>query len=199
MVLKQHYRPRAISGAWVRVGGFLLAAAVALLGVPAGAGEVEFTGPGLITSVGQSSDIAVVKVLLNTKLKLGLDVDPLADGAKVDGLKTLIVVVGASTKGLGAAGVDYEKEAARAKELLRAARSHGVKILAMHTGGESRRGKTTDDLISLVVPEADFVVVVASGNQDGIFQRLAKARGTEVVEVESLVAAGDAVRAVFKE
>jgi len=175
----------------------LLAAIVAQLAGMAYASEPRLVGPGLITSIGQSSDIAVVKVLLNTKLKLGLAVDPLAEGASLKGLKTLVVVVGASTKGLGAAGLDFDKERARARELVRVARQSGVKILAMHTGGESRRGRTTDDLISLVVPEADYVVVVASGNQDGIIHRLASAGGGTVLEVESLVAAGDAVQTLF--
>ena len=44
-----------------------------LLAVPAAA-QATFERPGLITSVGQSSDVAIVKVMLNTQLKLGLDV-----------------------------------------------------------------------------------------------------------------------------
>jgi hypothetical protein len=178
----------------------MIATAACLTAVTASASPPPvFARPGLITSVGQSSDIAVVKVLLNTKLKLGLDVDPKAEAERLADLRTLIIVVGASTKGLGAAGIDFDKEKARARELVQTARDRGVKILAMHTGGESRRGKTTDDLLSLVVPEADYVVVVASGNLDGLFQHLAEKRSIEIAEVESLVAAGDAVRAVFEE
>jgi len=166
-------------------------------GIPSRAADSPFSLPGLITSVGQSSDIAVVKVLLNTKLKLGLEVKPLAQPADLAGLKTLIVVVGASTKGLGAAGLDMDQEIARTRALLKAAHQQGVRVLAMHTGGESRRGRTTNDLLSLVVPESDRVVVVAGGNKDGLFQELAGDGGPAVVEVDSLAAAGDAVRVAF--
>jgi len=177
---------------------WLIGAALAAAATAALAGGTEpFARPGMITSVGQSSDIAVVKVLLNTKLKLGLDVKPLATAADLEGKKTLVMVVGASTKGLGAAGLDMAKEIERTRALLKAAATRGVRILAIHTGGESRRGKTTNDLIELVVPAADRVVVVAGGNKDGIFNKVASEKGVVVVDVESLAAAGDAVRAAF--
>jgi hypothetical protein len=177
---------------------WLVGATLAVAAAAALAGSTELlTRPGLITSVGQSSDIAVVKVLLNTKLKLGLDVKPLATAADLEGKRTLVMVVGASTKGLGAAGLDMAKEIERTRALLKAAADRGVRILAIHTGGESRRGKTTNDLIELVVPAADRVVVVAGGNKDRIFNKVAGEKGAAVVDVESLSAAGDAVRAAF--
>lgn len=158
-----------------------------------------FEGPGVLSSIGQGSDIAVVKVLLNTKLKLGLDVKPLAQPADLAGQKSLVVVVGASSKGLGAAGLDVGKETERAKALLEAARAKGIGVIALHTGGAARRGKTTDDLVKLVVPLSDYVIVVAAGNKDKSFQAAAGKSAVPIVEVESLAAVGDAVKAVFKE
>jgi len=157
-----------------------------------------FERPGVITSVGQSSDIAIVKVMLNTQLKLGLDYKPLAQPADLAGMKTMVVVVGASTKGLGAAGLDLAKEMERATALVKAAKAGGAKILVMHTGGEARRGKTSNDVISLVVPDADGVVVVAAGNKDKLFDTLASKRKVPVVEVEKTAEAGAAVKALFK-
>lgn len=159
----------------------------------------SFTRPGVLSSIGQASDIAVVKVLLNTKLKLGLEVKPLLQPDELAGQKLLVVVVGASTKGLGAAGLDIDKEMARARTLLETARAQGIGIIALHTGGQSRRGKTTDDLITLVVSQADYTVVMAGGNKDRIFNLAAAGRGTPVVEVGSLAAVGDAVRSVVKD
>ena len=156
-----------------------------------------FEKPGLITSVGQSSDIALVKVRLNTQLKLGLDVKQVAQAADLAGVKTLVMVVGASTKGLGAAGLDMASEVERTTALIKAARDKGIRILALHTGGAPRRGKTSNDLITLVVSECDYVVVVAAGNKDKLFDTLAARRKTPVVEVPSVAAVGDAVKAVF--
>ncbi len=173
-------------------------ALLALGGSAAVAAGVTFAAPGLITSVGQSSDVAIVKVMLNTQLKLGLEYKPLAQPADLAGKKTLVVVLGASTKGLGAAGIDMDKEIARTKALIKAARDAGVKVLAMHTGGEARRGKTSNDLIEIVVPQADYVIVVASGNQDKFFNTLAEKAKVPVVEVEKMAQAGEAAKAVFR-
>lgn len=175
--------------------------AVGMLLVAATADSAQapvFERPGLITSVGQSSDIAIVKVMLNTQLKLGLEAKPLAQPADLAGMKTLVVVVGASTKGLGAAGLDIAKEMERATALVKAAKAAGAKILAMHTGGEARRGKTSNDVISLVVPDADAVVVVAAGNKDKLFNTLAAKKNVPVTEVEKMADAGAAVKAMFK-
>ena len=173
-----------------------LACAVALA-PPAVAAAAPLAKPALVTSVGQASDIVVVKALLNTQLKMDLAVNALAQPADLAGIRTLIVVVGASAKGLGAAGLDMAKEVARAQALLAAARQQKIAVLVLHTGGESRRGKTSNDLIDIVVPEADQVVVVASGNKDKVFNTLAAKRNTPVVEVEKLAGVGAAVKAAF--
>ena len=177
--------------------------AVALAALSAGTtgmgAEVTFARPGLITAIGQSADVNIVKVLLNTQLKLGLEFKPLAQVGDLAGMKTVVMVVGASAKGLGAAGLDMDKELARARALLQVARAQGAQVLVMHTGGESRRGKTSNDLIEVVVPDAAYVVVVASGNKDKLFQALASKRNTPVAEVEKLSGAGDVVKGLFKQ
>lgn len=169
----------------------------AALAVPAAAPAATLAKPALVTSVGQASDIVVVKALLNTQLKMDLAVNPLAQPADLAGIKTLIVVVGSSAKGLGAAGLDMAKETARAQALLAAAREQKIAVLVLHTGGEARRGKTSNDLIDIVVPQADQVIVVAAGNKDKVFDTLAAKRNAPVVEVEKLAGVGAAVKTAF--
>jgi hypothetical protein len=164
----------------------------------AGAAEAAFSKPALMTSVGQSSDIAVLKALLNTKLQLGIDSKAVAAAADLAGIKSLLIVVGSSIKGLGAAGLDTDKETQRAKALLQACKEQGIKILLLHTGGEARRGENTQDFIQLLAPAAAQVVVIASGNKDKLFNSAAGASGPPVVEVDSLAAAGEAVKGLFK-
>lgn len=167
--------------------------------VPAASAQVEFERPGVITSAGQSADAAIVKVMLNTQFSLGLAYKPLAQAADLAGMKTMIVSVGASPEGLAAAGSDMSKEIARTTALVKAAKAAGVRILVMHTGGAARRGKTTDDLIQVLMPAADYVVVVAAGNKDKLFNKLAAKQNTPLMEVAKIAESGNAVRAVFKQ
>jgi len=173
------------------------ACALLLLAMPAAA-QATFERPGLITSIGQSSDVAIVKVMVNTQLKLGLEYKPTALAADLASAKSLVMVIGASTKGLGAAGLDMAKEIERTTALLKTAKEKGIRVLALHTGGEARRGKTSNDVISLVVPDADAVVVVAAGNKDKLFNTLAAKKNVPVTEVEKMADAGSAVKALFK-
>ena len=185
------FRSRARTSALLPI---LLAA---LWFAPAAMAGPPYARPALLTSAGQSSDIVVVKALLNTQLRMDFTVKPVAQPADLAGMKTLVLVVGASAKGLGAAGLDMNKEVARARALMAAAREQRIPMVVMHTGGESRRGKTSNDLIDLVVPEADYVVVVASGNKDKVFNALASKSKATVVEVEKLAGVGDAVKTAF--
>ncbi|MGE5508593.1 MAG: DUF6305 family protein [Chitinophagales bacterium] len=179
----------------------LLAAAGLVLALSGAslAAEPIFSKPALITAIGQSSDAAIVKVMLNNKLKMGMDYKLMAQPADLAGVKTVIMVVGASAKGLGAAGIDLDQEAARTKALLKEAKEKGVKVLFMHTGGESRRGKSSNDLIELVLPSADAAVVVAAGNKDKFISNLAAKRGIPYVEVAKTADAGEAAKGLFKE
>ncbi len=177
---------------------FSLSLLALLVVVPIASAQATFERPGLLTSVGQSSDLAIVKVVLNTQLKLDLLAKPLATPADLQGMKTMVVVVGASTKGLGAAGLDVEKEVARGGALLKSAKEKGVKVIVLHTGGEARRGKTSNDMIEAVMPGADYVVVVAAGNKDKLFNTLAGKRNVPVVEVEKATALADAIKPIFK-
>jgi hypothetical protein len=179
--------------------GMILILLLFLVGSATAVAQGTFSKPGLITSVGQSSDIAVIKALLNTKLKLGLEVNPIAKASDLTGVKTLIVVLGSSTKGLGSAGINMDQETERTKDLLKAAKERGIRVLALHTGGESRRGKGSNDLIEVVVPESQQVVVVETGNKDKFFNNLAAKRGIPVTEVPNLAAAGDVIKGLFKD
>ncbi len=160
--------------------------------------QPTFSSPALLTSAGQGADAAIVKLALNTQYQLGVEYKPVAGGADLAGKKTLILVVGTTPEALAAAGVELADELARVKALLAAAREAGVGIVAIHSGGLARRDKASIQLVELTVPLADYVIVVAAGNADRLFQKLAAPRGTPVVQVDRVTGVGGAVSAVYK-
>lgn len=161
--------------------------------------EGAFRKPAIITSIGQNSDAAIVKVLCNTKLKLGFGYGILAGVQDLADNASILMVVGASTKGLGAAGISMEQEIARTKALIAAAKSKGIAVIAVHTGGSGRRGETSNQLIELVMADAIAAVVVAEGNKDGFFTELAAKRGIPLYQTETIAAAGAVIQTLFKQ
>ena len=161
----------------------------------AGLSEAIFETPALITSVGQSADGQLVKVLAD-RVGISYQYDSLAPAGVVRDYKTLILVVGGSSKGLGAAGINQEQEESRARALIAAARDSGTKILFMHVGGEARRGDLTDRFVSIAAPAAQYMIVVTDGNKDGFIT--GAAGGVPYDLADTLGDAGRYLKAAFK-
>ena len=85
----------------------MIIALTALL-VLAAAGAA-FAADVVLTSVGQSPDVMMVRVVLR-KMKIDADSEPLLKADALAGRKVLVAVVGGSSKGLGAAGINKDQE-----------------------------------------------------------------------------------------
>jgi hypothetical protein len=162
--------------------------------------EAKAELPVLVTSCGQSIGPTTIKVVLQ-RLKLAYDIDPLATPdvfqakAKAGSpYKSLIITMGASLKGMGAAGIEIEDELARAAALIAEARKLGIKVIGAHIEGLKRRaqgaaaGDTTDEQsIDAVAPNSDILLVLKEGNSDGRFTVISQAKNIPLVEFEKTV------------
>jgi hypothetical protein len=187
-----------------RSAAALAAAAIVFAFVPATlagqAQEAKAELPALITSCGQSNGPTTIKIVLQ-RLKMAYDIDPLATPETIQAkaksgtpYKTLIITMGASLKGMGAAGIEIDDELARAAALIAEARKSGVKIIGAHIEGLKRRsqgaaaGDTTDEQsIDAVAPNSDMLIVYKEGNSDGRFTVIAEAKKIPLVEFEKTV------------
>ena len=153
------------------------------LGSIAQAGE-QFEQPILLTSAGQSVDVKLAGVLL-TRLGIEHTVKLDATSADLAGFKTLLLVPGYSSKGLGAAGVSRGDEMARVEELMSGTSTAGVRVITLHLGGKARRGVQSDDFNTKATAGSDLAIVVAQGDEDGFFTELCKSNEVplEIVKV----------------
>jgi hypothetical protein len=158
--------------------------------------KLSASDPVLLTSAGQSADVQILKTLLD-RSKVAAKTLPLAKAADLDGAKTLVVAVGGSAKGLGAAGIDAPKETARLKSLLVRAKELKIPVVAMHIGGESKRGDLSDSLYSLVVAAAGQAVIVKDGDKDGFLSKTATASKVPLETVEKLVGVIEPLKKIF--
>jgi hypothetical protein len=155
--------------------------------------------PVLVTSCGQSLGPSTIKVVLQ-RLKLDYEVDPLAMAATLQAkaksgtpYKSVIITMGASLKGMGAAGISIDDELRRTASLIAEAHKEGLTVIGAHVEGLKRRaqgaaaGDTTDEQsIDAVAPNSDILVIYKEGNVDGRFTVISKAKGIPLIEFEKL-------------
>lgn len=153
--------------------------------------------PALLTSIGQSADVDIAKTLCT---KGGIEVTTNATATADDlddSVKTLILAVGGSSKGLGAAGIDADQELERTEALLAKAKELGITILAMHTGGSARRGTLSDSFIGPAFAAADVAVVVSEGDGDGMMAGILSENNTPAAFVDKAASAMAVLKTIF--
>ena len=165
--------------------------------VTIGTKSVEFEAPVLVTSFGQSTDGSMIEQVMKRLKTVSYAYNPTATGADLDGVKTVVIAVGNSTKGLGAAGISQEQETARAKEFMAAVEKKGVKVILCHIGGATRRGSLSDAFADMVLPLSSYMVVKEDGNEDSKFTSYASAHSIPITLVYGSKDTVDAFRLIF--
>lgn len=160
--------------------------------LPAGIAE----GPILLTSDGQSADVNVVQTLLKKcEIESDLNATVTADG--LDGYKTLVLAIGGSSKGLGAAGVDENQELERVNSVIAKAKENGMTVIALHIGGSARRGTLSDKFIPDALQNADAAIIVAEGDSDGMMKGIVTDANVPTAFVENQVGAMEPLKTLF--
>lgn len=156
-----------------------------------------FEQPLLITSAGQSAEVQLASVLAK-RAALSSTLVKTAAPEDLANSKTLILVLGVSLKGLGAAGMDKAQEKERINSLVLEAQAQNIPILCLHLGGEARRGSLSDEFISTFLPYAKMAIVVKSGNKDRIFSKICGEHDIPLIEVDRTVDALEPLKQAFK-
>jgi len=151
----------------------------------------------LLTSVGQSPDARMIDVL-GKKYQLKMDYQQLAQPDIVKNYKIVVIVVGGSSKGLGAAGIDKEQELERAAALIKEIKERKIKLLAMHIGGDARRGILSDLFLDAVIPYGDHIMIVESANMDNYFTLISKEKEIPLEMVDKILETGELLQKYFQ-
>lgn len=170
--------------------------------------------PVLITSCGQSPGATMLKVIMN-RLKFEPGAFEVVMLATTDDLKakmesgtpykTLIIVMGASLKGMGAAGISIDDELERTNALLAEAKAQGILVIGSHIEGMKRRaqgatvGDNTDELsIDAVALNSDLLLINKGGDSDRRFSIIAEQNSIPIVVVEKNLELLEKLGAIFK-
>lgn len=202
------HRRRVVSGAALACAAIMCVAAPRGLVGQDAAPTAEL--PVLLTSCGQSPGPERVRFFLR-RLDLSHEFLPQATArdliaAREAGtpFRSLLIVTGASLKGMGAAGVSMPEELARTEKLIRAARNEGITVIGAHVEGMARRaqgaapGDNSDELsIDAVMPRADFMFVREDGDEDRRFTLISENQGVPLILFEKNMEMGDVLTGIF--
>lgn len=150
-----------------------------------------------LTTIGQSDFDTVLGVFDRAgKAEADIVANNVLQASDVEAGSVVFIITGSSTKGLGSAGTDIGKENTRATEFALAAKNGQFEIVVLHVGGEQRRGDQADPIIRTVTPEASLIMVVSTGNADGLFNSLA-GENTSVYSYSRSTKMVDSFKAIF--
>jgi hypothetical protein len=184
--------------------------------------------PVLTTSAGQSTDVTTLNIVLDEagvpydycdvptpemvadgvglggrESGPGFHVESTTDQAKFPAgtpYKAVVFAIGASLKGMGASGLTLDSEEARLKKVIDYCKEHKIFVMAVHIGGESKRGPAGSDnerMIDAVAPYADYIIVTKDSNKDGRFTKLAQSKKIPLTEIDYALGLVDIVKQVF--
>ena len=158
--------------------------------------EAIAEGPIILTSVGQSADVNVVQTLLK-KCEIDSDLNATVTADDLGSYKTLVLAIGGSSKGLGAAGVDENQELDRVKSVIAKAEEQGLTIIALHIGGSARRGTLSDKFIPDALAAADAAIIVSEGDSDGFMKGIVTENGVATAFIDNQVGAVEPLKTIF--
>jgi len=161
--------------------------------------------PVLVTSCGQSPGPLKLTVFLK---RLGIAYDYKTDATDKDiaskKYKTVIVVTGASLKGMGAAGVSMKDELTRTAALIDAAKKGGVMVIGAHIEGMARRSQGADagdnsdeQSIDAVCPRSQALLIRKDGDEDGRFTAIAKKQNIPMITFEKNLEIEGVLKSLF--
>ena len=184
--------------------------------------------PVLTTSAGQSADATTLNVILEQadvmydycdvpivdmlKSGVGLGGRMSSEGFHVEILtdlekfpektayQSMIFAIGDSLKGMGASGLTVGDELKRLKSIIQYCKENKIFIIALHVGGESKRGASgsnNEKMIDAVAPFADYIIVVEDSNKDGRFTKIAKEKNIPLSEVKYALGIVELMESVF--
>ncbi len=152
--------------------------------------------PVAITCPGQNPDGLMVKVVLE-KEEIDFFYHPFLKSDDLSNYPTIFISVGHSCKGVGAAGIDFETELQRCKDLIETARAKNKFIILTHFGGENRREERSDKLLNITAPYADYMIISKSSNFDNYFSEIAMKYNIPLAMADNLSQIKPIIRELF--
>lgn len=139
-----------------------------------------------LTSFGQSKEVEDLGLFLYKSQKIDYVQDNKLEIEDVEENAIVFAVVGCSIKGLEAQNTTKAKEIERCKKFVTAKTEGKITLITWHLGGMSRRGTTSDEIISVALAGSNFSIYVVSGNEDGYLSTILSENGISYYSITNI-------------
>lgn len=136
-------------------------------------------------------------------LPINLNRDNVRPAKEAKGTKyqTVIFIMGCSTKGMGASGLNIDTELKRVESNIKSCETNNIKMIGMQIEGVSARGKAGSDnekVIDLVTPRMDQLIIYTTAySYDNKFETLASKNKIPIEVIKSVKDYSTVLKAIF--
>lgn len=127
----------------------------------------------LITSAGQSIDAYIIYDAAN-KLTIHSYFMPMATENDLEGVNSIVFVVGNSFIGQRFYKINYYEEKNRLVNILNRAKKEKKSVITVFLGGYERRNKKEIELLNILCSSTDYLIATKSSDKDKYISKLAK-------------------------
>jgi len=167
---------------------------------PVKAGE-----PLLITNAGQGPGGKMARLLVirsQVVEEWTYNAEPEPEDIEGKGYKTMLVVIGSSSKGLGASGITIDDEIERLNRMIEKAKELDIQIIAAQIEGKARRdreGGPNERSINAIAPHADYLIVKEDADFDGKFTKIAEENKVPMTVIEDTIELTEVIKAMYSD
>jgi len=166
---------------------------------------VKAEQPLLITNAGQGPGGKMARLLVMRSQAVeewDYNAEPEPEDIDGKGYKTMLVVIGSSSKGLGASGITIDDEINRLNLMIEKAKELDIQIIAAQIEGKARRdreGGPNERSINAIAPHADYLIVKEDADFDGKFTKIAEENEIPMTIIEDSVELTEVIKAMYSD
>lgn len=151
----------------------------------------------LITSAGQSIDTYIVKDLAN-ELLIHNYFMPLATHNDLSKTNSVIIVFGYSDVIAHYQKLSITSEINRLNALILSAQKENKPIIGIFIGDKQRRDKQTDQLLTTLVSDLNYLIATESGNFDGFLYKITEESHVPLTIIDKVDSLSEPLVSIFR-
>ena len=153
--------------------------------------------PILITSAGQNTDSYIVKDIAN-QLMMDNYFAPKATDASLEGMSSVVMVIGYSDASLRLKDMTYQEELARVEVLLEQIKARDLSLVTVYLRGNEMLNHAHRELLEVSAANSEYLIIVDDGDSHRYFSELAQTQSIAITIVSDITEVSEPFVSAFR-